>query len=562
MSELAAPLPVLLLVDPDAEALREIGSALLRRFGADYRVEAYGSGAQALGTLKLLSTRNEEVALLATAIELPDMSGLEFLQRGQILCEDAARVLLVAMDDRGTRIPFTALPQIRQASVLGRIDFYVVKGWTSPEEGLYPQIQEALTKWTRARGRHHEVLRVVGTQQSRESHVLRDALTTNTVPFGFYAIESPLGQDLAERHGIDPARLPAVILHNGTILHQPSLADVAEGLGINTHAPPHVYDLAIIGAGPAGLGAAVYAASEGLRTLVVEARSIGGQAGTSSMIRNYLGFPRGVSGGDLTFRAWEQSLIFGTEFLMTRDVIGLERGDAQISVLLDAAEKVRSRAAIIASGVAYRRLGHPSLERLVGLGVFYGAAGAEAPAMKDREVFVVGGANSAGQAALHLAHFARQVTMVVRALSLQAGMSDYLVRQIEATANIDVIVGAEVVGGGGETFLETILIQKTGSNQREEVHADALFIMIGAEPRTEWLRSVLELDDRGFVMTDRDVATETWPESRMPLQFETSLPGVFAVGDVRHGSVKRVAAAAGEGAVAVGSIHQFLALPA
>ncbi|HEX5369809.1 MAG TPA: NAD(P)/FAD-dependent oxidoreductase, partial [Dehalococcoidia bacterium] len=398
-------------------------------------------------------------------------------------------------------------------------------------------------------------------QQSRESHTLRAALTKNTVPFGFYSIDSEKGQQLAQTHDIDVTRLPAIIMHNGTVLHQPTLSDWAQALGLQTHPLPIAYDLAIVGAGPAGLAASVYAASEGLRTLVIEDRSIGGQAGTSSMIRNYLGFPRGVSGGELTFRAWEQTLVFGTEFLMTRNVIGLERNDQKLYLLLDGEEKVSAKAVLIAAGVSYRRLGIPALERLVGLGVFYGAAGAEAPALSGREVYVIGGANSAGQAALHLAKFARTVTIVVRAETLHIGMSDYLVRQIEATPNIELRLGTEVVDGFGESLLEAIVLKQKVSVERTKVRADALFVMIGAEPRTEWLPEGIEVDRSGFVLTDRDIPGEKWTLPRAPLQFETSMAGVFAVGDVRHGSAKRVAAASGEGAVAVGSIHQFLTLP-
>jgi thioredoxin reductase (NADPH) len=360
-------------------------------------------------------------------------------------------------------------------------------------------------------------------------------------------------------YGVDAERLPAVILHDGSVLHDPAPIDVANALGVQTQPTSEVYDLAILGAGPAGLAAAVYGASEGLRTVVIEPQAIGGQAGTSSMIRNYLGFPRGVSGGELTFRAWEQTLLFGTQFVFTQRAIGVTApGDERVIRLGDGSE-ARARAVIIAAGVAYRRLEIEALERLVGLGVFYGAAGVEAPALAGEEVYVVGGANSAGQAALHLAKFAARVTLLVRGESLEAGMSDYLITQIAATPNVTVRLRTRVVDGGGAERLEHLTLEDGATGQREDVTAAALFVLIGAEPRTEWLRETIARDDRGYLLTGRDVSGESWSLQRAPLPFETSMPGVFAVGDVRHGSVKRVAGAVGEGSVAIGSVHQYLA---
>jgi thioredoxin reductase (NADPH) len=319
-----------------------------------------------------------------------------------------------------------------------------------------------------------------------------------------------------------------------------------------------VYDLAILGAGPAGLAAAVNGASEGLRTLVVEPWSIGGQAGSSSMIRNYLGFPRGIGGAQLAHRAWEQAVLFGAEFVFMQRGVGLgARGDQRL-IALSEGGTAAGRAVLIAAGVTYRRLGIPALDRLVGMGVFYGAAGAEAPAMAGEEVYVVGGANSAGQAALHLAGFAAHVTLLVREDSLAVAMSDYLITQLEATPNIEVRLRTRAVDGHGEARLEALTVEDARTGQREQLKATAVFVLIGAEPRTGWLRDVLQLDDHGFILTGRDLPRPAWPLQRAPLPFETSLPGVFAAGDVRYGSVKRVAGAAGEGAVAVGSVHQYL----
>jgi thioredoxin reductase (NADPH) len=550
--------PVLFIVDADREARIATESALIRRFAPDYRVLTADTPEAGLEGLERLAHRGEEVALVAADLRLPGTDGIAFLELARALHRRAIRALLIAMDRRGTRIPFGELHSLQRATALGRIDFWAVKGWAAPEELLYPQIQEALSAWTRANRPRHEVVRLVGERLSSRSHELRDALTRNTVPFGFYASDSEKGRRLMRDHGVDPTRLPAAITYDGSVLHDPRLADVGKALGVDTRPSAEAYDLAILGAGPAGLSAAVYGASEGLSTLVIEPRAIGGQAGTSSMIRNYLGFPRGVSGGDLTFRAWEQALLFGARFVFAHSATGLAtRGDKRVVVLTDGSEVI-ARSVIVAAGVAYRRIGVPSLERLVGVGVFYGAAGVEAPAMAGEEAYVVGGANSAGQAALHLAKFGAHVTLLVRGESLDTGMSDYLIRQIEATPNVEARLRTRVVEGGGEERLETLTLEDARTGEREEVTAAALFVMIGAEPRTQWLGGAVRRDESGFVLTGPDVPREGWTSSRPPLPLETSMPGAFAVGDVRHGSVKRVAGAVGEGSVAVGSVHQYL----
>jgi thioredoxin reductase (NADPH) len=550
--------PVLFVIDDDPQELRTFESVLRRRYGADYRVMAERSPGAGLELLERLAHRGDDVALVAADLRLPAMDGVEFLERAHALHRGAVRALLVAMDSRGTRIPFGALHSLQRATALGRIDLWVVKGWVSPEELLYPQVQEALTAWTRTNRPRHEVVRIVGQRWSSRSHELRDALARNTVPFGFYATDSEQGRRLLHDHGVDPTQLPVVILYDGSVLHNPSLLDVADALGVHTRPSSEAYDLAILGAGPAGLSAAVYGASEGLRTLVIEPQAIGGQAGTSSMIRNYLGFPRGVGGGELTFRAWEQALLFGVRFVFAHNASELAtRGKECVIVLTDGSEVI-ARTVIIAAGVAYRRIGVPSLERLVGVGVFYGAAGAEAPAMAGEEVYVVGGANSAGQAALHLAKYAARVTLLVRGTSLAAGMSDYLIRQIEATPNVEVRLGTRVIDGHGEERLEALTLEDVGTGRREDVSAAAVFILIGAAPRTEWLGDIVLRDEGGYILTGRDVPREGWQLTRPPLPFETSIPGVFAAGDVRYGSVKRVAGAVGEGSVAVGSVHQYM----
>jgi thioredoxin reductase (NADPH) len=548
--------PALVIVDADPQARAVTESALARRFGPDYRVVTADAPQVGLDTLERLADRGEQVALVAADLHLPGMDGVEFLERAHVLHRGASRVLLVAMDRYHTPIPFSELATLQQATALGRIDFSVVKGWVTPEEWLYPQVQEALSAWTIARRPGHVVYRIVGEQWSPRSHQLRDSLSRSSVPFEFHPVDSERGRQLIRDFGIDVQRLPALIRHDGSVLHDPSDAQVAAAHGITTRPSSEVYDLVVLGAGPAGLAAAVNGASEGLRTLVVEPWSIGGQAGSSSMIRNYLGFPRGISGAGLAHRAWEQAVLFGAEFAFTQRAVELRiRGDQRLIALSEEGTAI-ARAVIIAVGVTYRRLGIPALERLVGMGVFYGAAGAEAPAMAGEEVYVVGGANSAGQAALHLARFAARVTLLVRGDSLAAGMSDYLITQLQATPNVEVRLHTRVVDGHGEARLEALTVEDVGTGQRERVKVTAVFVLIGAEPHTDWLRDVLQLDERGFILTGRDLPA--WSLPRAPLPFDTSLPGVFAVGDVRYGSVKRVAGAAGEGAVAVGSVHQYL----
>lgn len=551
--------PTLLVVDADEEARALTESALGRRFGADYQVLSAATPQEGFKTLEWLAAHGTPVALVAVDLQLPGTDGLQFLDRAHELHARALRGLLVAMDQFHTRVPFTKLQTLRRATALGQIDFWMVKGWTTPEEWLYPQVQEALTTWTLANQPRHLVYRIVGEQWNPRSHEIRDLLTRNGVPFAFHPVDSPEGHQLVQEMRIDVRRLPALIGHDGSVLQGPTDAEIAAAHGISVQPTTGVHDLAIVGAGPAGLAAAVYGASEGLRTLVLEPEAIGGQAGTSSMIRNYLGFARGISGGELAHRGWEQALLFGAEFVFSQRARGLgSRGEERV-ITLTGGTDVAARAVVIATGAAYRRLGITSVDRLVGSGVFYGAAGAEAPAMAGEEVSVVGGANSAGQAAIHLAKFADRVRLLVRGESLAAGMSDYLVRELNATPNIEVRCRTRVVDARGDRRLEGLVVEDVGTGRREQLAAAGAFIMIGATPRTEWLRDVVRLADGGFVLTGRDIPPGEWPLARAPLPFETSLPGVFAAGDVRYGSVKRVAGAVGEGSVTVGSVHQYLA---
>ena len=552
-------LPVLFLVDANAEARERIATALTRRFGADYEVRVADTESEGLAMLEQLANDRARVALIAADLALTgDEGGITFLERAHLSHPHASRVLLVAIDRRGTRIPLDSIPALTRATALNRIDFWVVKGGFSPEEYLYLRVQEALSTWTRLHGPHHEVLRIVGDQWSSFSHELCETMSRNTIPYGFYPSDSERGRELIAAHRVDVTRLPAVILHDGSVVHQPTSVDIAHALGVNTRPSSQVYDLVIVGAGPAGLAAALYGASEGLGTLVLDDLAIGGQAGTTSMIRNYPGFPRGISGGDLVFRAWEQALLFGAEFVFTQRAIGLASRNGLYAVTLSGGDDVLGRAVILALGVEYRRLGVPSLDRWTGAGLFYGAAGTQGSALTGERVCVVGGANSAGQAALHLSQFASHVTLIVRGPALEAGMSDYLVRQIRVTSNIDVRLRSRIVEGHGTARLAALELE-TADGRHETIPATALFVMIGAEARTDWLGPSIRRDEHGFVLTGRDLPPDACATDRPPLRFETNMPGVFAVGDVRHGSIKRVAEAVGEGSVAVGSVHQHLA---
>ncbi|HVX28870.1 MAG TPA: FAD-dependent oxidoreductase [Nitrolancea sp.] len=550
-------LPVILIVDAEPHARQETVTALVRRFGADYRIVDVASAESGFAVLQRLAGDGEAVALVAVDLRLPGSGGVAFLERARGLHPGAGRMVLIGMGRRGNRIPIDEMDVLHHASVLGHIDSWVMTGWVSPEEWFFPRVQSALTTWASANQPHHETLRVVGNEWSPRSHEMRDSLARNTVLFGFYDADSDAGRQLLRDYEVDPQRLPAVILFDGTVLHDPSFAEVAEALGVQTRSPSDVFDLAILGAGPAGLSAAVNAASEGLKTIVIEPHAIGGQAGTSSMIRNYLGFPWGVSGGQLTLRAFEQSLLFGSKFVFMQNAARLDVGHPHHVITLTDGSQTVARAIIIATGVEYRRLDIPALDRLIGAGVFYGAPGVEAPAMSGKEVYVVGGANSAGQAAIHLSSFAAHVTVLVRGTSL-AGMSNYLTTQLTSTENIDVRLHTRVIAGSGGTRLERLTLEDTLTSQHEEVAADAAFVLIGAEPHTDWLGDTVLRDTGGYILSGRDVVERFGLRNRLPLPYETSVPGVFVVGDTRHGSLKRVAGAVGEGATAVSSVHRYL----
>jgi thioredoxin reductase (NADPH) len=547
--------PVLLLVhDPRARDCVE--AELRKRYGADYQVITTGSVQETLGVLGQLRDDQRQVSLVLADQWLPEATGTELLARVRQLHPAARRVLLITWGDQTI-----AEPMLR-ATVLGDIDAYVVKPGTPPDERFHRFVTEQLDEWGRSNLPGLEAVRVVGEEWAPRSHELRELLGRNGIPFGFYPADSPEGQRLLQEAGAARKALPAVALFDGRILADPSNAEVGQAVGVQTK-PGGSYDVTVIGAGPAGLAAAVYGASEGLSTLVLEPEAIGGQAGTSSLIRNYLGFPTGVSGGDLAVRAYTQAWNFGAEYVYGNPATGLRPEGSELVVTVADGSEVRSRAVVIATGMAYRRLGIPALDALTGAGVFYGAAASEARAMKGSEVFVVGGANSAGQAAVHLARYAAQVTVLVRGRSLADSMSEYLIRAIESAPNIAVRYGVAVTGGTGQSRLEGLTLTDLESGAAETVNAVALFVLIGAEPRTQWLPNAVRRDQSGFVVTGTDLLQggqpdEQWPLRRLPMFLESSLPGVFAVGDVRHGSVKRVAAAVGEGSIAIRLVHDHL----
>jgi thioredoxin reductase (NADPH) len=548
--------PVLLLVR-DPRAGDRVETELRKRYGADYQVITTGSVREALDFLGRLHDDQRQVGLVLADRWLPDATGTELLARVRELHPAARRVLLITWADQASAEP------ILRAIVLGDIDAYVVKPGAPPDEHFHRFVTEQLDEWGRSNLPGLEVVRVVGEEWAARSHELRELLGRNGIPFGFYPADSPDGQDLLERAGAAGKTLPAVVLSDGRILADPSNAEVGEAIGVQTKPGGGCYDVTVIGAGPAGLAAAVYGASEGLSTVILEPEAIGGQAGTSSMIRNYLGFPTGVSGEDLAVRAYTQAWNFGAEYVYGNPATGLRPEGSELAVTVADGSEVRSRAVVVATGMTYRRLGIPALDALTGAGVFYGAAASEAKAMQDSEVFVVGGANSAGQAAVHLARYAAQVTVLVRGRSLADSMSEYLIREIESAPNISVRRRVAVTGGAGQGRLERLTLTDLESGAAETVAAAALFVLIGAEPRTQWLPDAVQRDRSGFVVTGTDLLQggrpdEQWPLRRLPMFLESSLPGVFAVGDVRHGSIKRVASAVGEGSIAIRLVHDHL----
>jgi thioredoxin reductase (NADPH) len=548
--------PVILALEDDQGALRAVERELVGRYAHDYRVICGGSPDEALAILGRLADAGEEVALVLAGQWLSTTTGSELLDHVRKLHPHAKRGLLVAWGDWGDRPTAGA---ILDAMALGVIDYYVLHPAGSPDEVFHQAISGFLAEWSRARRSAPHATRVVADSWSGRAYELRRVLERCATPHAFCLADSKEGRALVVRAGPD-ARLPFVVLPDGRILEDPTNVEIAEATGATVDPEAEDFDVVIVGAGPAGLSAAVYGASEGFHTLVVDEGGVGGQATSSSLIRNYLGFPRGVGGGRLAEQAYEQAWVFGSKFAFMQRATGLRREGERLVVRLSHGRAVTARAVILATGAAYRRLGVPPLEALVGAGVSYGGPTSEAPGLAGKDVYIVGGANSAGQAALHLARHARRVTLVVRAQSLHAGMSHYLARVVQATPNLEVRLGTAVVGGGGDGRLEHLVLREGASAGHETVAADALFVLIGARPHTDWLPAEVAKDRRGFVLTGPDLPDDgTWTFDRSPHLLETSLPGVLAAGDVRHGSVKRVASAVGEGAIAIQLVHGLLA---
>jgi len=539
--------------------MRRIERELRTRYEADYRVVFEGSAGDGLEALRHLGEAGAEVALVLADQQMRGTSGVEFLARVGEAHPTAKRLLLTTRTERsgGAILP--------QAMSLGRIDYFEPKPGPPPNETFHEIVTGLLEEWGRPyRARTQPDVRIVGERRSPRSYEIRDLFERYLIPCAFYPADSEEGRNLLGETGQTPKSLPVLVMQDGQVLADPSnerIADVHAGAAALPR--QRSFDLLVVGGGPAGLAAAVYASSEGLSTLVVEGEAVGGQAGTSSLIRNYLGFARGISGQKLAREAFHQAAFFGADFRLMRDATGLRRSGGDLVVSLSDGTEVSGRAVIVATGASYRRLNVPELEALNGVGVFYGAATTEAPAMKGREVYVVGGANSAGQAALHLSKYASRVTLLVRGGSLTTGMSDYLVREIEAAENVRVRLNARVTGGGGPGRLEHLTLQDGSSGSTETVSAAALFVLIGAEPRTGWLPGGLERAEKGFIATGQDLTRKRgtpggWPLERPPLLLETSMPGVFAVGDARYRSVKRVASAVGEGSIAIQQVHEYL----
>ena len=547
--------PVIMTVDDEPVVLKAVSRDLHEHFQRDYRIIEVGSAVEALEMVLKLKQRNTPIALFLVDQRMPEMSGTEFLARAMRFYPEAKKVLLTAYADTEAAI--------ESINAIG-LDFYLLKPWDPPEEKLYPLLDDLLSDWVAAIRVPFDGVRVAGALWSTSSHEVKDFLTRNQIPYQWLDIEKDReAKVLIESIEDVDQRLPVVYFPDGTVLIEPDTLELAEKVGLKTEAANPFYDLIIVGGGPAGLGAAVYSGSEGLNTLMIEGEAVGGQAGTSSRIENYLGFPNGISGSELARRAATQAKKFGVEILTAQQVDKVQVQDPYRLVTLSDGTKLSCHALLIATGVNTRQLDQPGVEGLFGKGVYYGASLAEAMAYKDQEVFIVGGANSAGQAALFFARYASKVTILSRSTTLSRSMSAYLVKQIVGIDNIEVLDQTEVDRVEGTDRLESITFSSQETGETETRAAAALFIFIGAVPRSDFVANVVERDRVGFILTGQDLVDEGkrpkgWQPKRDPFFLETSVPGIFAAGDVRHGSVKRVATAVGEGAVAVKLIHQHL----
>ncbi len=543
--------PAIVAVDDEPAVLAAVARDLRRQFGERYRVLRAASGEEALEVVRELITRGDQVALLIADQRMPGLSGTEYLVEARKLAPDAKRVLLTAYADTGA-----AIQAINEVA----LDYYLLKPWDPPEEELYPVVGDLLTTWESGAALESGGVRVIGHRFSKPAHELRDFLARNRVPGRWLDIERDgEARELLRVAGVSEEGLPVALMEDGSVLERPTVLELAERLGVASQPVTDHYDLVIVGGGPAGLAAAVYGASEGLSTVMVEREAPGGQAGTSSRIENYLGFPTGLSGSDLARRATDQARRLGAELLTVQDAVTLEVEGTGRLVRLSGGGALSANTVLIASGVSYRKLDTPGFDELTGAGIYYGAALTEARACSQQRVVIIGGANSAGQAAVYFAAWAAQVTMLVRAPSLTKSMSNYLIEQIAALPNVDVRTGSEAVEAIGEDgHLKALTIRGADGSETVE-DADACFVFVGAAPRTSWLDEVVARDEHGFILAGAEVRGAGWPLKRDPYLLETSVPGVFVAGDVRARSIKRVASAVGEGSMAVSLIHEYLA---
>ncbi|WP_160711808.1 FAD-dependent oxidoreductase [Chitinophaga solisilvae] len=548
-------LPIIFTIDDDRQVLNAITQDLKSYYRKEYRVLSTISADEALKSLITLKNKGEMVAAFISDQRMPEMEGVDFLQQAMEIYPDAKRVLLTAYSDTNA-----AIKAINEIS----LDYYLMKPWDPPEEKLYPVLNELLNEFQNKYHPDFTGIKVLGYSFSSKSHQIKEFLASNLVPYQSVEAESEEGKQLMHNNQLTPADLPAVIFENGDLVKIPAIIDIAARIGLNPTVKNDIYDVVIIGAGPAGLAAAVYGASEGLRTLLIERYAPGGQAGTSSRIENYLGFPTGLSGAELTRRAIAQATRFGTEFLSPHAVKEIKLKASYKIVCLENGTEINTRAVVVTTGVDYRRLETAGIEQFTGAGIYYGAANTEAASCKDKHVYVLGGGNSAGQAAMYLSKFAKEVFIIIRKEDLTATMSAYLIDQIKGTSNISLISRSEIVEASGNDRLEAMKIQDMNTGNIREVPADALYIFIGARPYTDWLGDLILKDSKGFVQTGREMSSmenfgKLWKLQREPYLLETSCPGIFAAGDVRSGAMSRVASAVGEGSMSISLVHKYLA---
>lgn len=548
--------PIIFTLDDDEQVLSAIRRDLRKEYRADYRILSTSSAEEALEALKELKQRSEEVALLLSDQRMPEMTGVEFLEQAKQIYPSAKRVLLTAYSDIEAAIK--AINEVQ-------LDYYLNKPWDPPEEKLYPTLNDLLGEWQISYIPVFKGIRVVGFQYSPKSHAVKDFLSGNLIPYQWLDVmNAPEAKELMDLAELEDHQLPAVFFEDGTHFINPSSVELGEKIGLQSKAAENMYDVAIIGAGPAGMAAAVYGGSEGLKTLLIEKHAPGGQAGTSSRIENYLGFPKGLSGADLTQRAITQAKRFGIEFLSPQTVVGVETQDHYKKVVLENGEQIHTKSVIITTGVQYRKLEAEGIDNYTGAGIYYGAATTEAHACKGKDVYVVGGGNSAGQAAMYLSKYAKRVFIVIRKPDLSSSMSQYLIDQLDATENITLVPRSVIAKAQGDSHLESVVLKDLDTKEEKEREAGALLIFIGARPYTSWTGESILKNAKGFILTGRELHKQeefkkAWKNQREPFLLETSMPGIFAAGDVRDGAMNRVASAVGEGAMAIKFVHEYLA---